>query len=307
MSTGEVRKVSCEDIQRVQNLIEQCLQLHMSQKEAMDTLSDHAKIEPDFTGLVWQNLEEENREFFNAYRLRLILKNQITQFNRLLERQVELMQHICPPGFASIPISDGSHIPPLHQNSACYDLEHTGPTLKAENAGHPIGLSFPDTFPNSRSSLHPCMQNAFDMSVHARRIDVSPNILLAQSSNVGMIERMNDRMFKSEAGYAGNSHYMFRNDDNVLERPAIGDASAASFSSVESNSQPMNEYAGSSSFGFLRQIPQNFSLSDLAAGFSKSFGILEGCFSSPFIATGTNSFLDPHGRVEYQGPNAPCL
>lgn len=112
MSSGEGRKVSREDIQLVQTLIEQCLQLHMSQKEVINTLSHRAKIEPSFTELVWQKLEEENQEFFKAYHLRLIVKDQIMQFNSLLERQVELMRQICPTGVASLPMSNGSHIPP---------------------------------------------------------------------------------------------------------------------------------------------------------------------------------------------------
>jgi len=57
---------------------------------------------------VWQKLEEENREFFKAYHVRLLLKNQILVFNKLLEKQVELMQKVCPPGVASIPLSNGS-------------------------------------------------------------------------------------------------------------------------------------------------------------------------------------------------------
>lgn len=64
-----------------------------------------------FMSPVWQKLEEENREFFKAYRLRLIVKDQIELFNSLLERQVELMRHISA-GVASTPISNGSHIPP---------------------------------------------------------------------------------------------------------------------------------------------------------------------------------------------------
>lgn len=36
---------------QVQNLIERCLQLHMNQKEVVDTLSFQAKIEPSFTEL----------------------------------------------------------------------------------------------------------------------------------------------------------------------------------------------------------------------------------------------------------------
>ncbi|KAK3000987.1 hypothetical protein RJ639_022167, partial [Escallonia herrerae] len=131
---------------QVQNLIERCLQLYMSQKEVVNTLLQQAKIEPGFTELgkfylllhpfsmaqfyhlsfrlvlhyrvpciyVWQKLEEENQDFFKAYHLRLIVKEQISKFNRLLERQFELMQQICPTGVTSISMPNGSHIPPKY-------------------------------------------------------------------------------------------------------------------------------------------------------------------------------------------------
>ncbi|XP_057828147.1 uncharacterized protein LOC131039413 isoform X4 [Cryptomeria japonica] len=51
-SNGEPRKISCEDIQQVQNLIERCLQLYMNEREVINTLLNQAKIEPGFTGLV---------------------------------------------------------------------------------------------------------------------------------------------------------------------------------------------------------------------------------------------------------------
>jgi hypothetical protein len=60
---------------------------------------------------VWQKLEEENQEFFKAYYLRLLLKEQITEFNRLLKEQAELSQ-LQSTAVASIPTSNGSHIPP---------------------------------------------------------------------------------------------------------------------------------------------------------------------------------------------------
>ncbi|URD77443.1 plant-specific domain TIGR01589 family protein [Musa troglodytarum] len=87
----------------------------MNQREVIDTLSFQAKIEPSFTQLVWQKLEEENREFFEAYHVRLILKNQILVFNRLLEKQVELMQRACPSGVAAVPHPNGS-------NSSCMSI-----------------------------------------------------------------------------------------------------------------------------------------------------------------------------------------
>lgn len=58
---------------------------------------------------VWQKLEEENQEFFQAYYLRLIVKDQIQRFNGLLHRQLETMQ-IYQAGSSAI--SDGSQIRP---------------------------------------------------------------------------------------------------------------------------------------------------------------------------------------------------
>ncbi|KAK9804212.1 hypothetical protein WJX72_001465 [[Myrmecia] bisecta] len=51
-----------------------------------------AKIEPGFTQLVWQKLEEQNPDFFRAYYTRLKLKDQIVLFNHLLEQQVQMVQ-----------------------------------------------------------------------------------------------------------------------------------------------------------------------------------------------------------------------
>jgi len=300
MSSGSIRRVSCQDIQVVENLIEQCLQLYMSQKEVVETLLDQAKIEPGFTELVWQKLEEENQEFFRAYYLRLMVKQQINEFNRLLDLQVQLMCQMQPSGVASLPTSNGSHISSLHQNSACYGPEHTGPAVKAENIHHPIGSGLPNAFTNGGSLLHPSMHTAVQMPAHSSRIDAPPNMLSAQSSNLGMIQGINGGIIKSETGYSGSSSYMFGSDGNVLElRPTIGDASVASFPSVESNSQPLNEQIldmESSSFGYLGQIPRNFSLSDLAADFSQSSDILETYPRSPFLATDSESFLDSRDR-----------
>lgn len=60
---------------------------------------------------VWQKLEEENQEFFKAYYLRLLVKEQITEFNRLLKQHAELSQ-LQSAAVASLPNSNGSHIPP---------------------------------------------------------------------------------------------------------------------------------------------------------------------------------------------------
>ncbi|XP_022742678.1 uncharacterized protein LOC111293895 isoform X2 [Durio zibethinus] len=293
MSTRTVRRVSRQDIQLVQNLIERCLQLYMTQKEVVETLLAQAKIEPGFTELVWQKLEEENREFFQAYYLRLMVKQQIMEFNKLLEQQVRLMHQIHPTGVSSISNSNGPHVP----------LKNTGQALKQENMHHPMGSSLPNVFTNGSSSLHAGMHAPIEVPTHASRIDPPAAMLPTQSSHMGLMQGINGKMLKSEAGYSGSSAYMFGAESNALEaRPTIGDAS---FSSVESSTQPLNEPlldADISSFGFLGQIPRNFSLSDLTADFSQSSDILESYPRSPFLATDNENFLDSRER-EHQGDN----
>ncbi|XP_071909349.1 uncharacterized protein [Coffea arabica] len=310
MASGEVRKVERQDIQLVQDLIERCLQLYMSQKEVVNTLLHQAKIEPDFTELVWQKLEEENQEFFRAYHLRLIVKDQIARFNELLERQVELMSQICPTGIASIPMSNGSQIPSMNHNTVCPAPEHTVGICKTETMHQDVSTSLHHTYDNGASSLPQGITTTIDFSAHAQRIDVPPNMLLAQNSTVGIMQGMNGGVIKSEAGYAGNTPFMFGPNGNVLEpRPAVGDVSLSSYNNTESNAQPLNETIldpETTPFGFLGQIPRNFSLSDLTADFSNSSDIiLESYSRSPFLAADPNSFQDPRGRGEHQGSIAP--
>ncbi|XP_058100369.1 uncharacterized protein LOC131245136 isoform X8 [Magnolia sinica] len=52
ISSNDGRKVSREDIELVQNLIERCLQLYMNRAEVVKTLLNRARIEPGFTSLV---------------------------------------------------------------------------------------------------------------------------------------------------------------------------------------------------------------------------------------------------------------
>uniref|UniRef100_A0A6M2EA06 Angiotensin-converting enzyme 2 n=1 Tax=Populus davidiana TaxID=266767 RepID=A0A6M2EA06_9ROSI len=306
MSSGPVRRVLPKDIQVVQNLIERCLQLYMNQNEVVETLLAQAKIEPGFTELVWQKLEEENREFFRAYYLRLKVKQQIEEFNKLLVQQAHLMRDLNSTGVVSMPTSNGSHIPPRHQNTACYGPDHTGPTLKPESMHHPIGSSLTNAYTNGGSSLHSSMHAAVEIAARSSRIDAPPNMLSMQSSNIGLLQGMNGGMIKSEAGYSGTSPYMFGADGNVLEaRPSIADASVASFSSVESSSQALNESildADTSSFGFLSQIPRNFSLSDLTADFTQSSEILENYPRSPYLAADNDNYPDSQER-EHPGDN----
>ncbi|GER57214.1 hypothetical protein STAS_35009 [Striga asiatica] len=224
MESGDTRKVSVEDIQV----------LYMSREEVVSTLLHKAKIEPGFTELVWQKLEAENAEFFRAYQLRLVVKDQIIQFNQLLERQFKLMHQISMP--------NGSHI---HSQLALDTASHADVALKSE----------PDYD---------------DGSV----------------------------VIKLELGYEDDpgSDFVFGSDENLLEScDAIGETPVSPFNEDhESSPQVLSERMleqESSSFGFLRQIPRNFSLSDLTVDFSSSNEIQE-------------RLLDPCVKDEHEGDSA---
>ncbi|XP_057475792.1 uncharacterized protein LOC130763811 [Actinidia eriantha] len=58
---------SASYILMVQHLIEKCLIFHMTKEECMEAVSKHASIEPVITSTVWNELEKENKEFFEAY------------------------------------------------------------------------------------------------------------------------------------------------------------------------------------------------------------------------------------------------
>lgn len=294
MSSGSMRRVSREDIQLVQNLIERCLQLYMNPKEVVETLLVQAKIEPGFTELVWQKLEEENEEFFKAYYLRLLLKEQITEFNRLLKEHVELSQ-LQPTALASLPNSNGSHIPALSQNPSCYPSDQARAAMKPENMQRAVDSGLHNVFNNGGSSLHTSMHSGVEMSAHGNRIDGPSSMLSAQSSSMGLIQGINGGMIKSEPGYSSSSPYIFGPDGTVLEAcPTIGDASVTSFASVDSNSHSMNGALldpDISSFGVLGQIPRNLSLSDLTADFSQSSDIMESYPRCPYLATANGNFL----------------
>ncbi|XP_024986297.1 uncharacterized protein LOC112521586 [Cynara cardunculus var. scolymus] len=302
MSGGDVRNVSPGEIQMVQNLIEQCLPYYMTQKQVIDILYEQEKVEPSFTELVWQKLEEQNQEFFKGYHLRLMVKEQIVEFNKLLDRQAALMHQLGPTGVGFQPKSNGSHMPAIHQNSACYAPENSGIALKTENMQHPVTANFSRGF-NTCGLPIP----SGDMSAHSRRIDVPPNMLLAQNSHVGMTRGTNGVSVKTEANYLGNSRFIYGADGNVLEtRPTIGDPSVSSFSCLESDPHQLNGTLlnDSSLFGLLGPMSQNFGLSDSTADFTNSSDMLESFSRSAFLSSDRDNFLDSHSStVEHQGEN----
>ncbi|XP_022977252.1 uncharacterized protein LOC111477620 [Cucurbita maxima] len=59
---------SASYIHMVHHLIEQCIVFNMNKEECMEALSKHANIKPVITSTVWNELEKENKEFFEAYK-----------------------------------------------------------------------------------------------------------------------------------------------------------------------------------------------------------------------------------------------
>ncbi|XP_074306752.1 uncharacterized protein LOC141641995 isoform X2 [Silene latifolia] len=292
MSEGEVRHLSGEHLQVVQNLIERCIQLHMSKIEAVSVLSRNANVVPAITELVWQRLEEENREFFQFYYIRLALKEQINRFNELLKEQAKLMERIQSTGVSPVTVSNGSRMPQFQQSAGRYPIDQTGASLQPENLQPAIPPSLPTSFSNGVSSLQ--THSAYDMSSQSRRIDFLPDTLHGQSSNsMRLMQGLNGGIIKSESGHPSDSRIIFDADTNIGEpQGLLDDASVASFSGMESSSQPMHDTlldinGSCSSFGQL-QIPKNFSFPELSA-FPH---VLDNYQNSDFIITNTDNFLD---------------
>ncbi|WOL13038.1 hypothetical protein Cni_G21807 [Canna indica] len=284
MSSGEVMKGSRQDIQLVQNLIERCLQLYMNQNEVVHTLSFQAKIEPSFTELVWQKLEEENHEFFKAYHVRLILKNQILVFNKLLEKQVEFMQKACPSEIATVSITNGSNSSAVHQNPS-FTFQHASTLSRPDTT--PYNGDFSSTFSNGKSSGQLGNYLGSDSLAIAGSMNASSGV--SHSSNMGRIHGTNGPIVKSEPNYMGNSDFPFGNDSSILEaHQPLEDASAGSFSNSDFAGQPLHSNLldmDTSSLGF-SQIPRNFSFSDLTDDFTHCTGLFTPLLSkiSPLCA-----------------------
>lgn len=149
----------------------------------------------------------------------------------------------------------------------------TAPLSRPENMhGSVVTASM---FLNGGPSVQGHMQSIDGNSTHAGRMDISPNMHSPQNSHMGLVHGMNGVVIKSEP-YADGSTFAFSGDGNVMGMPPpVGDMAIPSFGNVDTNSQSLNGSLldnEAASFGFLGQIPRNFSLSDLTAGFSQSSG-----------------------------------
>lgn len=289
MGGGEVRKVSRQDIQLVQNLIERCLQLYMNQKEVVDTLSYQAKIEPSFTELVWQKLEEENRDFFKAYYVRLMLKDQIMVFNRLLEDQYRLMskEHTSPLTSAP-PVSNGSNPSTLNQNTWDLPCATTG-MIPNDMICNGSSSSSTGMLINGTPSQLIHTDNSGSMN--------PPQTLTGSTGRFNGSVNGAAPVVKTESSFGSDVSFGFGDAGFLEPCPSMGDASGGSFSSSELTGQPLADpiLDIDSSFGFLSQIPRSFSFSDLTEDFSHSAEILENYGRSPFLPTDANNFSDSTG------------
>ncbi|CAL5400886.1 unnamed protein product [Camellia sinensis] len=295
------RKVSREDIELVQNLIERCLQLYMNRDEVVKTLLNRARIDPGFTTLVWQKLEEENADFFRAYYIRLKLKKQIIMFNHLLEHQYHLMKYPVPPKVPLAPIQNGIHpmadavnnlpmgYPVLQQPP----VPATGqPHLDSMSCGisscHVVdGVPAPNNF-------HPIRMNSGnDMVMGSSAADVPPVVPPGSA-----VSSMSD-MAVSPPSVASTGHFPFTASEISgmgVDTSALDTAFTSDVASSVGLQLPPDTGAGNSrdSLRSLAQIPWNFSLSDLTADLSNlgDLGALGNYPGSPFLPSDSDILLD---------------
>lgn len=316
-SSNDNRKVSRQDIELVQNLIERCLQLYMNRDEVVKTLLTRARIDPGFTTLVWQKLEEENADFFRAYYIRLKLKKQIIMFNNLLEHQYNLMKYPVPPKVPLAPIQNGIH--PMHVNNMPmgYPVLQQ-PPLPA--AGQPHLDSMSSGISNchvvngdpARGNFQPMQMNSGnDMVMDNNGTNSMPHSVPHSTA----MPSMSDHMPLSPTSAVSGGHFPFTPSDisgmgvdtSALDLAFTNDVT----SSV--GSQLGHDGAGNSrdSLRSLDQIPWNFSLTDLTADLSNlgDLGALGNYPGSPFLHSDSEILLDsPDGEdiVEefFNGP--PC-
>ncbi|XP_061353011.1 uncharacterized protein LOC133297816 isoform X2 [Gastrolobium bilobum] len=287
-SSNESKKVSRQDIELVQNLIERCLQLYMNKDEVVKTLLTRAKIDPGFTTLVWQKLEEENADFFRAYYIRLKLKKQILLFNHLLEHQYHLMKCPLPTKVPLAPIQNGIHPMPVNNLPMGYPVlqQHSIPAAMGGGISscHVVnGVPAPSNF-------HPIRTNSgngmvMDHSAPGIAPIIPPNSAMSSLSEMPV----------SPASVASSGHFPFSTseisgmgtDTSVLDTAFTSDVA----NSVGLQLAPDNGTGISRS---LDQIQWNFSLSDLTADLSNlaDLGALGNYPGSPFMQSDSDILLE---------------
>ncbi|KAL2478697.1 hypothetical protein Fot_47711 [Forsythia ovata] len=302
VSTSSIdnRKVSHEDIELVQNLIERCLQLYMNRDEVVKTLLNRARIDPGFTTLVWQKLEEENPEFFRAYYIRLKLKKQIILFNHLLDHQYHLMKYPVPLKVPLAPMQNGIQPMPVNNLPMGYPVVHQPPVPAT---GQPLL----DSMGYSTSSCHvvngvpaPGPVNFHPMQMNSGNdmvIDTNGTDALAMPPNNAMLS-MTD-MTVSPTSVASTGHFPFSASEissmgietSALDMAFTSDVASSLGLQLQADNGSGNSRDSLSSW---TQIPWNFSLSDLTADLSNlgDLGAIGNCSGSPFLPSDSDILLD---------------
>ncbi|KAL2490233.1 Uncharacterized protein Adt_25861 [Abeliophyllum distichum] len=299
VSSNDNRKVSREDIELVQNLIERCLQLYMNRDEVVKTLLNRARIDPGFTTLVWLKLEEENADFFRAYYIRLKLKKQIILFNHLLEHQYHLMKYPVPPKVPLAPIQNGIHPIPVNNLPMGYPVIQQ-PPVPATGQHHLDSMGYSTSSCHivngvpAPGNFHPMrMTSGNDMTTDTGGVDVSP----AMPPNNAM-SSLSD-MPVSPTSVASTGHFPFSASEISgmgVDASALDTAFTSDVASSVGLQLPPDNGAGNSrdSLRSLAQIPWNFSLSDLTADLSNlgDLGALGNYPGSPFLPSDSDILLD---------------
>ncbi|ONK81184.1 uncharacterized protein A4U43_C01F26220 [Asparagus officinalis] len=296
IASGDNRKISREDIELVQNLIERCLQLYMNKAEVVRTLSNRARIEPSFTTLVWQKLEEENAEFFRAYYIRLKLKKQIIMFNHLLEHQYHLMKYPMPPKIPLAPMQNGIHSMAVNNLPMGYPVMQQ-PPMPAAGQPHldSMGLSnchVVNGIP-APGNFHPMRINSGnDMRMQNGTPEMTPAV--PPSSAISAMSEM----AVSPASVASSNHFPFTPSDITgmgMDASALDTTFTSDVVSTGGLQLGADVGIGSErdSVGSLGQI-WNFSLTDLTADLSSlgDLGALGEYTGSPFLPSDSDILLD---------------
>ncbi|XP_042505839.1 uncharacterized protein LOC122082382 isoform X2 [Macadamia integrifolia] len=281
LSSSDSRKVSRQDIEFVQNLIERCLQLYMNKDEVVKTLLHRAKIEPGFTTLVWQKLEEENADFFRAYYIRLKLKKQIILFNHLLDHQYHLMKYPVAPEVPLAPIQNGIYPRPVNNLPVGYPVLQQ-PTITATGQPHL------DSMGCGLSSCHVVNGVPAPGNLHPIRMN-SENDAMSSMSEIVV----------SPPSGVSSGHFPFIPSEITgmgVEASALDTAFTSDVtSSVGLQLGPDGGDGNSRDFlQSLAQIPWSFSLSDLTADLSNLGDLrdLDNYPGSPLLPSDSDMLLD---------------
>ncbi|KAK8570386.1 hypothetical protein V6N13_003069 [Hibiscus sabdariffa] len=296
-SSNDGRKVSRQDIELVQNLIERCLQLYMTRDEVVKTLLNRARIDPGFTTLVWQKLEEENADFFSSYYIRLKLKKQIILFNHLLEHQYHLMKYPVPAKVPLAPIQNGIHPMPVNNLPMGYPVLQQ-PPIPATGQPHidSMGISSCHVVNGvpAPSNFQPMQMNpGNDMVMDNNTSDAIPTVP-PTTAMPSMSE-----MPVSPTSVASSGNFPFTASDMSgmgVDTSALDSAFTTDVAGSVGLQLGPDNGAGNSrdSLRSLDQIEWNFSLTDLTADLSNlgDLGALGNYPGSPFLPSDSEMLLD---------------